>query len=139
MSNTKWDFTNLNANEPYDKFLEIFLIAYNECFPVKQTKLKKRTKSPPWFNDEIRQLVKKKNRLYKLYLKNRTDYRKNVYKAIRNKIVNKIKHAKNVYFRKQLNKAKGNMNKTWNVINKATGKKIRKPILINLLLMIKLY
>ena len=37
-----------------------------------------------------------------------------------------IKHAKKEYYRNQLNEAKGNMSKTWNIINTALGKSIKK-------------
>ena len=70
--------------------------------------------------------MKKKNRLYKLYLKNRTEYRKSAYKRVRNKVVDMIKHAKKEYYKNQLSKAKGNMSKTWNVINTALGKDNKK-------------
>ena len=45
---------------------------------------------------------------------------------MRNIIVNKVKHAKKEYYHNQLKKAKGNMSKTWNVINMALGKEKKK-------------
>ena len=71
-------------------------------------------------------LWKRKNRLYKSYFKNRTQYRKSAYKRVRNKVADMIKHAKKEYYRNQLNKAKGNMSQTWNVINTALGKDNKK-------------
>ena len=37
-----------------------------------------------------------------------------------------IKHAKKEYYKNQLSKAKGNMSKTWKVINTALGKDNKK-------------
>ena len=129
LHNTKWDFSGLNANESYDSFLEIFLSAYDSCFPVKPIKTRSTAISAPWFNDNIRKHIKKKNRLYKLYLKNRSEYRKSVYKQIRNKVVDLIKQAKKTYYKEQFNKVKGNMKKTWNVINTALGKEKKKTVI----------
>ena len=106
LHNTQWDFNNKNANECYNDFIDIFLGAYDSCFPVKQIKTKNKCNNAPWFNVEIQKLMKKKNRLYKLYLKHKTKYRKNVYKRMRNIIVNKVKHAKKEYYHNQLRKSK---------------------------------
>ena len=128
LNNVKWDFSNLDPNESYNKFENVFLDAYDLFFPIERKTTRKRNNYKAWFNDEIRKLIKKKNRLYKLYLKNPTDYRKNTFKKIRNKVVSKIKQAKKQYFKELFKTIHGNNSKTWNVINKALGKEKQQTI-----------
>jgi len=63
LQNTNWDFYNKNANECYNYFIDIFLDAYDSCFPVKQIKIKHKCNNAPWFNVEIKKLMKKKRNL----------------------------------------------------------------------------
>ena len=88
-----WSCHNNNPNVNYVQFLDKFLHLYNLCFPLKCLK-KTPKKNKPWINYEIRQLSKKKCRLYRLYLRNPTPYRKEVYRKCRNKVSNMIKRAK---------------------------------------------
>ena len=67
--NIQWDFNSMNANECYNEFLDTFLKAYDSFFPVKQVKLKNKSKNEPWFNDDIRKVMKKKNRSIQIIFK----------------------------------------------------------------------
>ena len=108
----EWQLNDNDADKSYDNFLEHFLDIYNTCFPIEVITFKNKRKDKPWFTNDIRKMCKKKNRLYKLYLKNPTIYRKNVYKKCRNKVNNMIKSAKRVYYTNQFQNSKGNMKKT---------------------------
>ena len=99
-----WHFDASNPNESYDIFIESLLNVYNECFPFKVLNMTNRNrKYKPWITREIRKLCKKKCKMYKKYVKNPTEYRKSVYKKIRNKVTNLIKKTKAEYYITQFN------------------------------------
>ena len=51
----------------YDRFLQIFLSPYNECFPKIKIKLKPQKDFRPWITLGIRKCSKKKQRLYEKF------------------------------------------------------------------------
>ena len=69
----------------FDIFMNNLTSVYNECFPLKEVLLKK-TDVNPWFTKDLKKMCKKKNILYRKYVKNPTDYRKSVYTQYRNKV-----------------------------------------------------
>ena len=119
----QWQLSENSADKSYNDFLCDFINIYESCFPIESICYKYKRKDKPWFTNDIRKLSKKKNRLYKLYVKNPTVYRKKVYNKCRNKVNSMIKSAKTAYYGDQFKENKGNLKKTWNVINNALGKK----------------
>ena len=68
-----------NANSSYKMFIKKFLELYNVSFSLQRIYIKNKRKNKPWMTNDILKLSKKKCRMYKLYMKNKTDYRKEVY------------------------------------------------------------
>lgn len=67
---TQFDASN-DVNKNYDCFLSKFDSLYNESFPIKTTKLKVyRDLSKPWISTGLLKSIKKKDKLYKVWLKN---------------------------------------------------------------------
>ena len=99
LSTVDWCLSLNEPNSCYNSFLEQLLILYEHSFPLKRILIKEKRKDKPWITQEIRDLIKKKSRLYKLYLKNPTEYRKNAHKRIRNLVTNKIKLRKAEYYK----------------------------------------
>ena len=133
LESTEWKLESDNPNNNYNNFIELFLDKYNNSFPLISTYHKRRIKDNPWCTKDIRKLIKKKCKMYKLYIKNPTSYRKNLYKKYRNEVTNKIKLAKKEYYKNKLNNANRNSKKTWDVINTALGKKCNKKTTIKCL------
>ena len=123
-------FDKNDPNNSYNNFLALFTDRYNEAFPVISKCNRRRVNDNPWCSKEIQKLIKKKCKMYKLYIKNPTSYRKEVYRKCRNEITNKIKLAKKVYYEKKLASCQGNSKKTWDVINGAMGKNCKKKSVI---------
>lgn len=130
MEEVHFELDENNPDNSYNKFIELFIIKYNKSFPVKSKCNKRRINDHPWCTKEIRKLIKKKCKMYKLYIKNPTAYRKDVYKKCRNKITNKIKLAKKEYYERKIAHSQGSSKKTWDVINGAMGKKCKKKSVI---------
>mgnify|MGYP001081092251 CR=1 FL=1 len=74
--------------------------------------------------------------IYKKYLKNPTEYRHKVYKKYRNIVNNELKKAKNLYLKQKFDNAKGDMKRTWNILQgllstKKKGNKTISEILVD--------
>ena len=69
-----WDYTKIfdSVNHSYDRFLQIFLSLYNECFPKIKIKLKPQKHFRPWITLGIKKSSKRMQRLYENFLKTRT-------------------------------------------------------------------
>ena len=83
----------------------------------------------PWITPGIIASVSKKHYLYVQWRKSVTKGNKlgcpelyDIYKVYRKKLKGMIKHAKRVYYNKRFDSAKGNMKKTWALINELRGK-----------------
>ena len=115
------DFTCLlsvyheEPNLMYEKFMEVFSEIYHTCFPLKKIIYKKNHK--PWFTKELKRMCSRKNYLYKKYIKNPTELRKDCYNKFRNLYTNQIRSAKRNYYFSKFRTFKGNINKTWRTIN----------------------
>jgi len=68
-------------------------------------------------------MYRKKNRLYKKYLRKPTEKNKNIYKTFKNKYVNDVKKEKRNYYTQKFNAIKNNLGKTWKMINDLLNKK----------------
>ena len=96
-----------SANHSYNRFLQIFLSLYNECFPKIKIKLKPQKHFRPWIT-----LGKRKQRLYEKIFKNQTAKSEAEYKTYKNTFETKRKSKRNYYSQKILeykNNAKKNM------------------------------
>ncbi|MEW8548517.1 MAG: reverse transcriptase family protein [Candidatus Thiodiazotropha sp.] len=74
-----------------NKLLEIA----SECIPTKFITV--RPKDLPWMNNNIRKLMRKRNRLYKKYKTNKSPDKYNSYKKIRNEVIQALRKSKKDY------------------------------------------
>ena len=107
-----------DPNKSYESFLSIILELYNKHCPLRKTpnKLIKRQEKP-WITKGIENACKKKNMLYKIFLKQRTEEAEARYKTYKNKLINIIRLNKKSHYHRQLEHHKGNIKATWNTLN----------------------
>ena len=100
---------------------------YDKCFPIVkiQNKNKNSNTHNPWLTEDIKALIRRKNILYRKYVKNPTSYHHDIYKCCRN-IVNKMIRKEKRAYKVKFDNAKDNIKKTWNVINGVLNKKNTK-------------
>ena len=63
-------YETVNVNEAYNKFINIFSNLYNNCCPIVKVKCRN-IKGKPWITNGVRNTSRKKNYLYKLFIKNK--------------------------------------------------------------------
>ena len=119
-----WDdiVTCLDVNQAYEMFLNKFLLVYNECCPVRQVKLKQIVKQKPWMTRGLINACKKKNSLYRIYLKVRTFQSNQTYKCYKNKLTKILKYAEKQYYGKLFEACKSNIKVTWKNLNNILGR-----------------
>ena len=82
LGNINWP--NLKGhNDPshaYDSFLNEYTAVYNSCFPLKKQTVKRGTLNKPWLSKALLESIRKKNKLYKRYLRNPSPQNEEKYK-----------------------------------------------------------
>ena len=101
-----WDDIKIfdSVNNSYDRFLQIFLSLYNECFPKIKIKLKPQKHFRPWITLGIRKSSKRKQKHIKTCLK-----QLNV-------------NLKEYYYSQKILEYKNNAKKTSNIMKEVIGK-----------------
>ena len=69
-----------SQNNAYNEFLRIFFGCCNEAFPKQKIKIKRKSFNSPWMTKGLLKSLKKKQRLYETFLKNRNPEKELNYK-----------------------------------------------------------
>jgi hypothetical protein len=117
----------LNHQEPESVYKNI-VKDFNDIYKQATIKITRKRQSNfhPWFNDEIKQNIRKKDNLWnrlKKFPNNHTI--KTEYKRQRNFVTNLIRKEKRNYYYNKINCHIGDAKKTWNIINEILNKKKR--------------
>ena len=126
---------NLLLNEitdPRIAFTKFYLLIdelYNKYFPVKTKIVSKKAQLKPWINQTLVNRIKMKDKLCRQSSKGRID--RKIYTDFRNDLTSQIRKAKASYFEDKFNMCKGNIKKTWKIINSTIKKhKTSKKVVI---------
>lgn len=107
------------TNEAYEHFLKIFTSIYNKNCPIQQYSRgnSQKTKENPWITAGILRACRKKNKLYKNFIKKRTKEAEIRYKQYKNKLTSIMRISKKDYYKKLIQNSKGNVKGMWNILN----------------------
>ena len=106
-----------DVNQAFKQFNDIIVNIYNECYPIITKLVPKYNIKNPWITPAIKQSIKKKNKLYKKFVKKPISLG-HLYRTYRNHLTKIIKYAKNNYYKEKFINCNGNIRETWKVINK---------------------
>lgn len=126
---TDWDFI-LSVNDincMYNTFLTYVKQLYDRHFPVIDVKYRYDKSKSPWMSEGIYNSIRRKNHLYKKFLKTRTLHNKSIYTLYKNRLNTVVKLAKKNYLCTKFNQEKNNIKGTWKLINSLLNK--HKPSL----------
>ena len=98
IQSTDWTtiLNNNTVDEASNRFTEELLKIARKNIPNKIVTIRKNDK--PWFNNEIRKAIRKRDRLRKIAIKTNTQLNKNKYKLARNKVTKLKREARENYF-----------------------------------------
>ena len=101
-SEADWSFVaNIeSADDKFTAFETKYRNIYDKCFPPKTKQNKKRKFDKPWLLPWLKGACDRKNKLYKIYVKNPTIENEVKYKKLKNFVTKHIKKAKNTYYSK---------------------------------------
>ena len=94
-------YRELNVDSAYCNFLDIFIFLHNKHCPVKEYFIKEKHKKSLWITKGIINACKKKNNLYKLFIKVKTKEAEQRYKKYKNKLTDIIRTSKRLYYQKK--------------------------------------
>ncbi len=106
-----------NVDIAYEKFLEIFKRMYDKNCPIKKVNRKNKCISSPWLTKGLINACKKKNYLYRQFIKYRTREAELKYKKYKNKLTTIMRTCRNDYYAKSIESKKNNLKDIWKVLN----------------------
>jgi hypothetical protein len=96
-----------DVNDTYDLFIDLFTTLYDKFFPVKTKTIKiKETGHKPWITSGIIKSIRRKNNLYKVWIKKRSEETLHKYKSYKNKLTGIIRAAEKSFYRDKFQQAK---------------------------------
>ena len=98
---------------------------FNTCFPLCKKKVRSINLSKPWMTKGLLISIKRKNKLYKKYLRKPRFENMKTYKDFKNKLNHSIRIAKRLYFEAKLKCATTDIKRTWQILNEVTNRKKR--------------
>jgi hypothetical protein len=88
-----------DTNKCYRAFHSILLNTMNKICPVKHLKSSSNRISKAWFTSGLKNACLKKNRLYKIYIKQPNSKNEERYKSYKNKLTSILRAAESNYFK----------------------------------------
>ena len=124
LCNIDWSpvYITEDVNEAYDTFLSMFIPLLDKHLLFKNAKVPNNKIRKPWITPKLLRNIKRKNKLYKTFLNEKTPLSETRYKRYRNKVTNLLRHAKKTYYCNELDQSKNDTKHTWSVINKILHK-----------------
>ena len=107
-----------DVNHCYNHFTDIINHLFIDSFPLQKQKHSKKETKKPWLTPGIINACKKKNTLYRQFLKHRTVQSENKYKKYKNKLTNILRYAEKKYYSELLIECNTDMKQKWRILNK---------------------
>ena len=115
-----------DCNVAYTKFINIIKAGFQKCFPLKRLSIK-RSKDQEWITMGLKTSSNTKNKLYREYLRQKTNTSEQRYKNYKNKFTTLCRAAETAYFNKLIGETKQSLRKLWSsfgpIINPQKRKK----------------
>ena len=107
----------INVDEAYELFMSTFLTLYDKHCPKKTFNNKYRHSEYTWMTKGLRNACKKKNNLYRIFIKVKTEESERKYKRYKNKLTRILRSCKKDYYCKKLEVNINNIKGIWNLLN----------------------
>ena len=114
-----------DMNSIYSSYHKEVFKAYEIAFPLVTGSLKVK-QSAPWMSYKLKQCIKKKSKLYKLYL--RGVITREAYTIYKNRLTNAIRRSKALYYSKLFYENAKNSKVIWSIINSILNKRINPTL-----------
>ena len=123
-----------NANNLANAFISMYQTIVNKHAPIKfLNKKQQKLRMKPWITPSIQKLIKTKNRLFKRFIKLKTEESKLLYKIARNKLTHSLDISKKAYYTNLFSNSSSDPKMLWKNIEKIIKFKKPKSNQINLI------
>ena len=109
----------------YQCIKESIVQSFNEHIPLITKTVKSKRQSKRWMTDELKQLIRERNKLFKKYLKRPITFG-DEYRQLRNNVNIRLKTEKNNFIKNKLEQSHGNSKKVWTIVNDLLGRQSSK-------------
>ena len=122
---TNWApvYQAVGTENKFSVFNNFIVELHNRCFPLVKSTVKIKSIYKPWLTSGILNAVKKKNNLYKNFIKSTSSDLKLQYLQYKNKLTSIIRLAEKNYYASKLLEVRDNISKTWKIMNQMCGGK----------------
>ena len=123
LNNTNWDriLQCDDVNEGFTQFSVTMQESYDKNIPQRICKPK--SKDKPWISKGLLYSIRRKNKLYAVYLKYKTTASHSFYRRYKNKLSHILKVAEKMYYKEKLEGNKNNLVNMWKVLKTIVNKK----------------
>ena len=109
------NYQNFNdSTEAYDDFIQKIMVAIDKVAPIKERRIKHN--SQEWFDGEISEAIKNRDKLLKKFKRSRLHIDKELYNAARYKVHKMIFNKKKDYFENKLNECIDKLKELWKAL-----------------------
>ena len=90
-----------DVNQAYSSFIDIVKTLFNKNCPIKRIMIKIDKYDKPWITPGLKNACKKKNNLYRRFLKCRSKEAESRYKSYKNKLTGILRYCEKEYYNKK--------------------------------------
>ena len=116
-----------DVNKNFDDMIKLLQKSMDECFPYHTIKVKPKSSANPWITDEIRTLIKQKNKIFIKYCKRPVTYGTS-YRTLRNRVNHLISQRKKEFYDNQFNAVRGDQRGVWKHLSQLLNRKTKSRI-----------
>jgi len=122
LSNAHWSGSYAdNCQIAFTSFYEVFKKCFDGCFPVVRVKAGYKTRKV-WLTDSLKASISNKNRLYRKFLKSKSDHALVQYKNYKRILQRALRDAERKHYDDLFVHHKNNLRKSWELIKDIIGK-----------------
>lgn len=106
----------------FSMFYNQYVSHFDECFPLKKIKVGYKNRKP-WLSDDLKQSIKRKNALYRKFLKSKKSSDKQNYIEYKRHLRAALRRAERAHYDQLFAQYKDNLRKSWGVIKEVINQK----------------
>jgi len=124
LNSVNWDscHAQTECQAAFTIFYNTYKTCFDQCFPLTKIKLGYKNKKP-WLTEELKEMIKTKNKLYCRYIKSKTPHDKLNYSKFKGQLRSVLRRAERSHYDDLFSRHKTNLRKSWNIIKDVINKK----------------
>ena len=134
LNNLDWNiiYEKNDVNLAYDCFIEtIKNMHYRNC-TCKKVHFTKKKNYKPWITKGLQNACKKKNNLYRRFIRCRSKDEEMKYKIYKKKLTNILRYCEREYYNKSLELHKKDIKRTWKILNEVINKDVNQILFLQI-------